>query len=53
MKQLSDTLLLQSYHKALQLNLSREFIKQIENEIIERKLYHLVDRKSRSTFQVG
>ncbi|MCP3025605.1 sporulation histidine kinase inhibitor Sda [Halobacillus sp. A5] len=50
MKQLSDTLLIQSYHKAIQLNLSRDFIKQIECEIIERKLYHLLDR---SNFRVG
>ncbi|WP_101844358.1 sporulation histidine kinase inhibitor Sda [Halobacillus sp. Marseille-P3879] len=50
MKQLSDNLLLQSYHKAIQLNLSRDFIKQIEREIIERKLYHLLDR---SNFRVG
>ncbi|MCP3030388.1 sporulation histidine kinase inhibitor Sda [Halobacillus sp. A1] len=44
MKQLSDTLLLQSYHKAIQLNLSKDFINQIEREIIDRKLYHLLDR---------
>ncbi|UOR12242.1 sporulation histidine kinase inhibitor Sda [Halobacillus amylolyticus] len=45
MKQLSDTLLLQSYHKAIELNLSQDFIKQIEEEIQERSITHLVDKK--------
>ncbi|RWZ60878.1 sporulation histidine kinase inhibitor Sda [Halobacillus fulvus] len=38
MKQLSDQLLLQSYHKARELNLSKEFIHQIEEEIKHRSL---------------
>ncbi|MFD2926042.1 MULTISPECIES: sporulation histidine kinase inhibitor Sda [Halobacillus] len=45
MKQLSDTLLLQSYHKAIELNLSQDFIKQIEEEIHERSIAHLINKK--------
>ncbi|SFJ18615.1 developmental checkpoint coupling sporulation initiation to replication initiation [Halobacillus dabanensis] len=44
MKQLSDSLLLQSYHKAIELNLSEEFIEQIKLEIKKRSIQHLVDK---------
>nr|WP_081988386.1 sporulation histidine kinase inhibitor Sda [Halobacillus sp. BBL2006] len=42
MKQLSDSLLIQSYHKAIELNLSDEFINQIREEIRERSIQHLI-----------
>ncbi|MBH0229948.1 sporulation histidine kinase inhibitor Sda [Halobacillus yeomjeoni] len=44
MKQLSDSLLIQSYHKALELNLSDEFINQITQEIRNRSIQHLLDK---------
>ena len=40
MRKLSDELLIESYHKAVQLNLSPEFIRLIENEIHRRSLSH-------------
>ncbi|WP_431357375.1 sporulation histidine kinase inhibitor Sda [Halobacillus litoralis] len=50
MKQLSDSLLIQSYHKAIELNLSKEFIDQIKREIQKRSIQHLIDDY---IFQVG
>ncbi|MYL47883.1 sporulation histidine kinase inhibitor Sda [Halobacillus litoralis] len=44
MKQLSDSLLIQSYHKAIELNLSDEFIEQIKQEINARSIQHLLDK---------
>jgi developmental checkpoint coupling sporulation initiation to replication initiation len=38
MRKLSDELLIESYHKAIQLNLSPDFIRLIENEIHRRAL---------------
>jgi developmental checkpoint coupling sporulation initiation to replication initiation len=46
MKQLSDSLLIQSYHKAVELNLSDEFVHQIKAEIIERNIQHLLKQYS-------
>ncbi|MGI8316069.1 sporulation histidine kinase inhibitor Sda [Halobacillus mangrovi] len=43
MKQLSDSLLIQSYHKAIELNLSEEFINQIREEIRKRSIQHLIN----------
>ncbi|WP_091497435.1 sporulation histidine kinase inhibitor Sda [Amphibacillus marinus] len=42
MNHLSDEGLLESYHKATELNLDREFIKLIELEINRRSLTHLI-----------
>ncbi|MCP8616937.1 sporulation histidine kinase inhibitor Sda [Salirhabdus salicampi] len=42
MEHLSDELLLESYEKAQELNLSREFIKLIEDEINRRSLSHKI-----------
>ncbi|MGV2622175.1 sporulation histidine kinase inhibitor Sda [Halobacillus sp. ACCC02827] len=50
MKQLSDSLLIQSYHKAIELNLSEEFIQQIEAEMKKRSLNH---RLRKQISQVG
>ncbi|CDQ18072.1 developmental checkpoint coupling sporulation initiation to replication initiation [Halobacillus karajensis] len=44
MKQLSDSLLIQSYHKAIELNLSEEFIDQIKKEINHRSIQHLLEK---------
>ncbi|MBS4176261.1 sporulation histidine kinase inhibitor Sda [Lederbergia citrea] len=38
MKKLSDELLIESYHKARELNLSSEFIQLIESELQRRSL---------------
>ncbi|WP_220127080.1 sporulation histidine kinase inhibitor Sda [Halobacillus locisalis] len=46
MKQLSDSLLIQSYHKAIELNLSQDFIDQIKLEIRERSLQHLIKEQA-------
>jgi len=37
-KQLSDSLLIQSYHKAIELNLSEDFILQMREELIARSI---------------
>ncbi|MCA1009754.1 sporulation histidine kinase inhibitor Sda [Halobacillus halophilus] len=37
-KQLSDSLLIQSYHKAIELNLSEDFILQMKEELIARSI---------------
>ena len=42
MRKLSDELLIESYHKAVQLNLSPEFIRLIEKEIHRRSLSHKI-----------
>ena len=42
MRKLSDELLIESYHKAIQLNLSPEFIHLIEKEIHRRSLSHKI-----------
>ncbi|WP_338470325.1 sporulation histidine kinase inhibitor Sda [Niallia sp. XMNu-256] len=42
MYKLSDELLIQSYHKAIQLNLSPDFIRLIEAEIHRRSLSHKI-----------
>ncbi|WP_226583220.1 sporulation histidine kinase inhibitor Sda [Halobacillus litoralis] len=44
MKQLSDSLLIQSYHKAIELNLSEDFITQIKEEIKKRSIQHLLEK---------
>ncbi|MBO8156006.1 MAG: sporulation histidine kinase inhibitor Sda [Bacillaceae bacterium] len=46
MKHLSDELLIESYHKANELNLSEEFIKLIEDEIHRRNLSHKIKQTS-------
>ncbi|WP_042354982.1 sporulation histidine kinase inhibitor Sda [Bacillus rubiinfantis] len=42
MRKLSDELLIESYYKAKELNLSQDFIKLIESEIRRRSLYHKI-----------
>lgn len=42
MRKLSDELLIESYFKAKELNLSTEFISLIENEIHRRSLYNKI-----------
>ncbi|OZU89901.1 sporulation histidine kinase inhibitor Sda [Virgibacillus indicus] len=42
MKQLSDELLLESYHKAYELDLSPDFLSLIEEEIHRRYLSHKI-----------
>ncbi len=42
MKKLSDELLIESYYKATELNLSPEFIHLIESEIKRRSLIHKI-----------
>lgn len=44
MKKLSDSLLIQSYHKAIELNLSDEFIEQMNKEIQKRSIQHLLEK---------
>ncbi len=46
MRKLSDELLLESYFKAKELNLSQDFIKLIESEIRRRSLYHKIKLSS-------
>ncbi len=50
MRKLSDELLIESYYKAIQLNLSPDFIRFIENEIhrraLSRKIKFFLTRKS-------
>ncbi|MGM9987670.1 MAG: sporulation histidine kinase inhibitor Sda [Bacillaceae bacterium] len=41
---LTDELLINSYFKAIQLNLSREFISLMENELKRRSLQHFVEK---------
>jgi developmental checkpoint coupling sporulation initiation to replication initiation len=42
MRNLSDELLIESYFKALELNLSQDFIRLIETEINRRSLSHKI-----------
>ncbi|MRG86669.1 sporulation histidine kinase inhibitor Sda [Salinibacillus xinjiangensis] len=42
MEHLSDELLIESYHKACELKLSKEFIQLIEDEIQRRSLFHKI-----------
>jgi developmental checkpoint coupling sporulation initiation to replication initiation len=42
MRNLSDELLIESYYKAIELNLSTEFILLIESEIHRRSLFNKV-----------
>ncbi|AIE60822.1 sporulation histidine kinase inhibitor Sda [Bacillus methanolicus] len=42
MHRLSDELLIESYYKALELNLSQDFIRLIEKEIKRRSLSHKI-----------
>lgn len=46
MEHLSDELLIESYYKANDLNLSMEFIKLIEEELQRRSLSHLIKYSS-------
>jgi developmental checkpoint coupling sporulation initiation to replication initiation len=46
MKNLSDELLIESYYKAKELNLSPEFIALIEKEIQRRSLNHKIKLSS-------
>ncbi|WP_102026954.1 sporulation histidine kinase inhibitor Sda [Salirhabdus sp. Marseille-P4669] len=46
MKHLSDELLIESYHKACELNLSADFIQLIKDEIIKRSLLHKIKHSS-------
>lgn len=46
MKKLSDELLIESYIKANEMNLNREFIELIETEIKRRSLGHLLSVSS-------
>jgi developmental checkpoint coupling sporulation initiation to replication initiation len=46
MEHLSDELLIESYHKACELALSKEFIKLIEDEIAKRSLLHRIKQSS-------
>ncbi|WP_042458625.1 sporulation histidine kinase inhibitor Sda [Neobacillus dielmonensis] len=46
MRKLSDDLLIESYFKARELNLSPEFISLIESEIRRRSLIHKIKKSS-------
>lgn len=46
MQKLSDQLLVETYLKAKELNLSKDFISLIENEIKRRSLTHLIKATS-------
>ncbi|SFA95237.1 MULTISPECIES: sporulation histidine kinase inhibitor Sda [unclassified Bacillus (in: firmicutes)] len=46
MRKLSDELLIESYHKARELNLSSDFIVLIETEIHRRSLSNRIRRSS-------
>ncbi|PLS01227.1 sporulation histidine kinase inhibitor Sda [Neobacillus cucumis] len=46
MRKLSDELLIESYFKARELNLSPEFINLIESEIHRRSLYSKIKKSS-------
>ncbi|WP_428909199.1 sporulation histidine kinase inhibitor Sda [Niallia sp. Krafla_26] len=46
MYKLSDELLIESYHKAIKLNLSPDFIRLIEAEIHRRSLTHKIKASS-------
>jgi developmental checkpoint coupling sporulation initiation to replication initiation len=46
MRNLSDELLIESYHKAKELKLSSDFIELIEKEIFRRSLSHKIKLSS-------
>lgn len=46
MRKLSDELLIESYFKATEMNLSEDFIELIENEIKRRSLTHVLKASS-------
>ncbi|AZU63407.1 sporulation histidine kinase inhibitor Sda [Neobacillus mesonae] len=46
MRKLSDELLIESYYKAKELDLSEDFINLIEMEIRRRSLYHKIKLSS-------
>ncbi|GHH97079.1 sporulation histidine kinase inhibitor Sda [Neobacillus kokaensis] len=46
MRKLSDELLIESYYKAIELNLSEDFINLIESEIRRRSLYNKIKLSS-------
>ncbi|WP_174494591.1 sporulation histidine kinase inhibitor Sda [Salirhabdus euzebyi] len=46
MEHLSDELLIESYHKACELSLSRDFIQLIEDEMKRRSLSHKIKKSS-------
>ncbi|ALC81700.1 MULTISPECIES: sporulation histidine kinase inhibitor Sda [Bacillus] len=46
MRKLSDELLIESYYKANEMNLNKEFIELIEIEIKRRSLSHVLSRSS-------
>lgn len=46
MKKLSDELLIESYYKAIELKLSKEFIQLIENEMKLRCLFNKIKMSS-------
>jgi len=46
MRKLSDELLIESYFKATEMNLNRDFIELIENEIKRRSLGHIISVSS-------
>ncbi|ACJ33188.1 histidine kinase KinA inhibitor Sda [Anoxybacillus flavithermus NBRC 109594] len=46
MKCLPDDLLIESYYKAKELQLSKEFIQLIEREIFRRRLHHKLKQTS-------
>jgi len=46
MRKLSDELLIESYYKARELNLSADFIHLIEDEIHRRSLYNELKKSS-------
>ncbi|MCY7784016.1 MULTISPECIES: sporulation histidine kinase inhibitor Sda [unclassified Bacillus (in: firmicutes)] len=46
MRKLSDELLIESYFKATEMKLNRDFIELIENEIKRRSLGHIISVSS-------
>ncbi|MFG6114255.1 sporulation histidine kinase inhibitor Sda [Halobacillus sp. MO56] len=46
MEHLTDKLLIESYHKALELNLSKEFIELIEEELHRRSIHPSIKKTS-------
>ncbi|MEH7074124.1 sporulation histidine kinase inhibitor Sda [Neobacillus drentensis] len=46
MRKLSDELLIESYFKARELNLSPDFIGLIESEMLRRSLFHKIKMSS-------
>ncbi|MBM7554690.1 sporulation histidine kinase inhibitor Sda [Thalassobacillus pellis] len=46
MEHLTDVLLIESYHKAIELNLSKEFIQLIEEELHKRSIHPSIKKTS-------